>query len=197
MRKSLILLGILDDSDVDWAIRAGVKENVPRGATLIQQGAPLSSLYIVLTGSFAVYVSGAKDPIAKLLPGEILGEMSFVDSRPPSATVIATEDSWVLDIPRQAVYERLEDQPAFAGRFYRALAVFLSNRLRDTTSHLGYGKALQLDESVEDDDEVPEEILDMLTLAGKRFSILQERPGAWHLPECLNRPGCPLSSPER
>jgi bacteriocin-type transport-associated protein len=175
MRKSLILLGILDDSDVEWMLRAGVKDQIAAGTRLITEGQPLGSLYIVLSGQFAVSVGGASKRIATLLPGEILGEMSFVDSRPPSATVTADQDSWVLDIPRREITERLNDEPAFGARFYRAVAVFLSSRLRDTVANLGYGKAVQLDENVEDAGEISMDILDNVNLAGIRFSILQER----------------------
>lgn len=175
MRKSLILLGILDDSDVEWTIRVGVKQRVAVGSTIITEGEPLDSMFIVLAGEFAVLSGKARKRVATLLEGEILGEMSFIDSRPPSATVTATQDSWVLDIPREEVTMRLQDDVGFAARFYRAVAVFLSNRLRETVSTLGYGQQPRLDESVEDADEIPMDILDALSLAGRRFTILQER----------------------
>ena len=81
----------------------------------------------------------------------------------------------MLDIPRREISERLSDEPAFAARFYHAVAVFLSNRLRDTVADLGYGKAVRLDEDVEDSAEIPMDILDNVNIAGIRFSILQER----------------------
>lgn len=175
MRKSLILLGILDDSDLEWTLREGVKRGVSAGTRLVVERQPLESIFIVLSGSFSVQVG--RQRVARLLAGDIVGEMSFVDSRPPSATVVADEDSWVLDIPKAEVRMRLADEPAFAGRFYRAVAVFLSSRLRETDTHLGYGK-VQLAENEEDQDEIPEDILDNLAIAGLRFTILQERSRA-------------------
>ena len=176
MRKALILLGILDDSDVEWMIRVGVKRQVGAGGQLIREREPLASFYVVLDGAFAITaVATADKRIATLYPGEILGEMSFVDSRPPSATVTADLDSMVLDIPRTALSERLSDDIGFNARFHRSLAIFLAQRLRDTVATLGYGKAVQLEESVEDDDEIPLDLLDSLSIAGRRFGILQER----------------------
>lgn len=173
MRKSLILLGILDDSDVEWALRAGVKRQVGTGARLVMERQPVDSIFIVLNGTFAVTI-GQGEQVARLLAGDIVGEMSFVDSRPPSATVIATDDSWVLDIPKDAVRQRLVDDPGFAGRFYRAVAVFLSSRLREADTHLGYGK-VRLAEDEEDIDEISEDVLEQVAIAGRRFGILQER----------------------
>ncbi len=174
MRKSLILLGILDDSDLEWTLRAGHKRGVPAGTHIVVERQPLESIFIVLSGSFAVQIGRNNQRVARLLAGDIVGEMSFVDARPPSATVVADEDSWVLEIPKSEVHMRLIDEPGFAGRFYRAVAVFLSARLRDTDTHLGYGK-VQLAEDQDDMDEIPEDILDNLAIAGKRFTIMQER----------------------
>ena len=99
----------------------------------------------------------------------------FNDSRPPSATVTADRDSLILDIPKVALNKRLADNLGFSARFYRSLAIFLAQRLRDTNATLGYGKAVQLSESIEDESEISLELLDSLSLAGRRFGILQER----------------------
>jgi CRP/FNR family cyclic AMP-dependent transcriptional regulator len=176
VRKALILLGILDDSDVEWMIRVGVKRQVGAGERLIREKEPLASFYVILDGAFAITAMATQDKrIATLYPGEILGEMSFVDARPPSATVTADLDSLVLDVPRTELSHRLSEDIGFNARFHRSLAIFLAQRLRDTVATLGYGKTVQLDESVEDDGEIPLDLLDSLSLAGRRFGILQER----------------------
>lgn len=177
MRKSLILLGILDDSDVEWMLYSGTKRRVPAKETLVQEGRQLESLFIVLSGSFGVVV-GQNTRVARLLSGDVVGEMSFVDARPPSATVVADEDSLVLDIPRDVVRERLGVDLGFSSRFYRAIAVFLSSRLRDTVSKFGYGKVQMSEEH--DLDELPEDILDNLAIAGRRFTILEDRARFGH-----------------
>jgi CRP/FNR family cyclic AMP-dependent transcriptional regulator len=176
VRKALILLGILDDSDVEWMIRVANKRQVATGGQLIRERMPIDSFFIVLDGAFAITAKATGDKrIATLFPGEILGEMSFVDSRPPSATVTAVRDSLVLDIPRTELSQRLVENIGFNARLYRSLAIFLAHRLRDTVTTLGYGKVLQLDESAEDEGEIPLDLLDSLSLAGLRFGILQER----------------------
>ncbi len=173
MRKSLILLGVLDDSDLEWMLRTGIRKHVAAGDKPVVARQALDSLFVILTGSFGVLVGG-KERVARLLAGDIVGEMSFIDSRPPSATVVAEEDSWILEIPRDQVNERLNDDQGFAARFYHAVAIFLSLRLRATSSRLGYGQTGRAADE-EDEDEIPEDILDKLAIAGHRFAILQER----------------------
>lgn len=176
MRKALLFLGILNDSDVDRMIAAGGKQVVPSGTLLIREGKPIESVYIVLDGSFAITTSftGSKQ-LARLMSGEILGEMSFVDSRPPSASVTALENSCVLNIPRSWLAEQLDRDVHFASRFYRAIAVFLSDRLRSTVGLLGYNQAQSLEEDRVYRDEIDAETLDNLALAGARFDLLQKK----------------------
>jgi len=135
---------------------------------LIREGQPIDMIYIILDGVFAVSVAALKGrEVARLMLGEVVGEISFVDSRPPSATVQAVVDSRVLAIPRRQLAAKLEHDTGFAGRFYRALAVFLADRLRSATSRLGYSQ----DEPLVDDAEyeLDPEVLDQGSLAGARF----------------------------
>lgn len=171
MRKALFLLGILDDGDLDWMIGAGVKLALPAGAELIREGTASESVYVVLSGMLVVRTAGTGDTVlARLRSGEIVGEMSFVDSRPPSASVHAAEPSAVLAIPRAALAAELAADVQFAARFYRALAVFLSERLRATVGLLDYGRA----DPPRDADIAPD-VLDNVAIAGARFEWLQRR----------------------
>ena len=119
--------------------------------------------------------AGGSREVARLRPGEIVGEMSFVDSRPPSATVQAVEPSSVLAIPRLGLAARLIQDAPFAARFYRAIAVFLSDRLRSTVGLLGYGSGQTLEDQASYADEIDTAVLDNVSLAGARFDILQRR----------------------
>jgi bacteriocin-type transport-associated protein len=157
-------------------LTVGRRETILAGTVLIQEGDPVEAIYIVLEGAFGVTI-GAKDEqeIARLLSGEIVGEISFVDSRPPSATVKAVESSLVLSVPRRQLAAKLEQDTAFASRFYQALAVFLADRLRSLTSRLGYGAVASLDEDTEYEDELAPNVLDNVSLAGARFDWMLRR----------------------
>jgi bacteriocin-type transport-associated protein len=177
MRKVLYILGLLTDEDVDWLAAAGARQAVAAGTTLIREGSVIASLFMVLEGQMRVTVSRPQPRVLGLLgPGEILGEISFVDARPASATVTAATPAQVLNIPREAVSARLKSDVAFAARFYQAIAVLLAHRLRkQTTATLGFGDARDLDEQVEAPDELSPEFLDDLALAGARSDWILKR----------------------
>ncbi len=177
MRKVLFILSELDDTDLDWMIRNGAKEIHSRGAVLIREGEPISVLYVVLEGTLSVALRalGGKE-VAALRSGEVLGELSFLDSRPPSASVTAATDVTVLSIPRALLAKKLADDTAFAARFYRALAVFLATRLRRTQQRLGYGGETGiLDDDVAHEDEIQPELLETVGLASARFDWMLGR----------------------
>lgn len=178
MRKALYILGELTDLDIEWLIEHGRREPVARGAVLIRQGEALTSLYVVLRGLFTVTdarLSGRE--MARLGAGEILGEMSLLEARPPSATVTAAEAGLVLAIARGELDAHLKSNTAFAARFYRALAVFLSDRVRATVRTLGYGvpAASAVNEAATQDDELDLNVLDKIHLAGQRFDDILKR----------------------
>ena len=174
MRKALFILGVLDDSDVDWMVSTGARQRVSAGTTLIHEAHDINAVYIILDGTFAVRTSAvAGEDIAILKAGEIVGEMSFVDSRPPSADVVALEDSMVLSIPRNLLESRLKD-PGFAARFYRALAVFLANRLRKTVARFGYGR-ISATAGAADEEAIGPTALENMVVAGARFDWMLKR----------------------
>jgi CRP/FNR family transcriptional regulator, cyclic AMP receptor protein len=140
MKKILFILGELDEADIDWLLYVGSKEKLPAGTKLIQEGFPVDALYVVLSGTLRVAIEALNNKtIAELGSGEVVGEISFLDARPPLATVTALTDALVFSIPRQQLVRKLKDDSAFAARFYQAIALFMADRLRTTVALLGYG----------------------------------------------------------
>ena len=167
MKKVLFLFGELNDLDVDWMIANGSSEQVTKGSILVQEGKPIRALYIVLDGTFEVLVSLAeKTPLGRMGPGEILGEISFVDSRPPTTTVQALTDATVFALSRELLGTKLKGDPAFAARFYRAMAMFLSHRLRVLTLKFAQPQNVS---AREPETALDPEVLSAVYLAGKRF----------------------------
>src|SRR5438309_8388014 len=117
MRKALYFLGILNDSDIDWLVTAGTRREIAAGISIINEGIPLDALFLVIQGAFSVQVAAlGEKQIARLMAGEVMGEMSFVDSGLPSATVKAAEASTVLSIPHRRLNARLAKDDGFAAR---------------------------------------------------------------------------------
>jgi bacteriocin-type transport-associated protein len=172
----LYILSELADEDLDWIVQNGTQEVHAAGSVLIREGEPIEVIYVLLDGQLSVTLQalGGKE-VARLRTGEVLGELSFLDSRPPSASVGAVEQVTVLSIPRDRLTARLEADPPFAARFYRALGIFLASRLRKTQQRLGYGGDRILDDDVQHEDELDPEVLDHVALAGARFDWMLKR----------------------
>ena len=177
MRKALFFFGTLDDSDVEFMLSAGRRRDLNNGETLIREGQPIEDLFLVVDGTLSVRVAALQNrEVARAMAGELLGEISFVDSRPPSASVVAVERTTVLAVPRDRLTNRLETDAWFAARFYRALAVFLADRLRTTTaSQIALGKTQVTKKDIEDRDELDLDVLEDVSLASTRFDRLQRR----------------------
>jgi CRP-like cAMP-binding protein len=168
MRKVLYIFGLLTDADVEWIARTGIRRRVREGEVLIQEGRPVESVIFLLQGEFLVTAQAAGE-VARLGVGEIVGEMSFVDSSPPSATVTAVGECLALFLDKEIVARKLEADVAFGCRFYRALAIFLADRLRGTVRRMGYGAVQDLDQQTLAKDELDLGILDTVSMAGDRF----------------------------
>lgn len=172
MRKVLFILGQLSDDDVEWLAKSGHRRKVPDGGVLIEEGKSLDALFILLDGHVDVSVKGV-GTVASLSSGEIMGEISLIDSRPPSATVTAVGDCVVLSLARDLLNVKLAADSAFAARFYKAVATFLSDRLRGTVRRLGYGASTApSSEDEELEGELDMLVLDNIHLAGARFDRL-------------------------
>jgi CRP/FNR family transcriptional regulator, cyclic AMP receptor protein len=182
MRKVLFLFGQLNDDDVEWMLTAGSRRFLPAGSTLIEQGVPVDAVFILLEGKLAVWLKPRRGPereLARLNAGEIVGEMSFVDARPPSATVRALEDATVFAISKAVLSAKLQTDQGFAARFYRALAIYLSTTVRERHRALGgagTGTGNAVEEEEEDEgDELDPNVLDGVYLAGERFDRMVKR----------------------
>lgn len=171
MRKVLLIFSELTDGDVEWLANAGDRIQVEAGATLIRNGARIENLYFVLDGRLAIHtVTG--EQISILESGEIIGEMSLVDPAPTVVSVEVAADATLLRIPDKVVRDKLTADPAFAARFYRALSVFLAHRLRAITVRVGHGPG-PVDQHAKD--ELHDDLLDMVHLAGARFDRMLKR----------------------
>jgi CRP/FNR family transcriptional regulator, cyclic AMP receptor protein len=168
MRKVLYIFGLLTDADVEWIARTGIRRRVKDKELLIQEGSPVKWVIFLLQGEFLISAQGIGE-IARLGVGEIVGEMSFVDSAPPSATVTSVGEGLALFLDKEAMSRKLETDLGFGCRFYRALAIFLADRLRGTVRRMGYGGVQELDSEAIEKDELDLGVLDVVSMAGDRF----------------------------
>jgi CRP/FNR family transcriptional regulator, cyclic AMP receptor protein len=173
MRNVLIALGALSDDDIDWMLEVGAKRDILNRDHLVIMGKPIDALYLLLEGQFGVFVN--QQMVAQLSSGDIVGEMSLVDSQLPSATVTALMDSLVLSIPRSHLKQHLRADLGFAARFYRMTSLFLSNRLRVLNAQVSGSQSASLLADDYDADEIAPDVLEDLALAASRFEWILKR----------------------
>lgn len=173
MRKVLYILGELEDADLQWLLDAGEVLHVRADEELIREERPQDRLYIVLDGELSVSKGGTE--LARLGAGEIVGDMSLLDSRPPTATVRSVSEARVFAVRHGALRSKLSLDPGFAARFYRALCIFLANRLSRADAMIGAGGRIRPTEPLPSEDEISPEALEGVALAGARFEWFLQR----------------------
>ncbi|MCB9745717.1 MAG: cyclic nucleotide-binding domain-containing protein [Alphaproteobacteria bacterium] len=110
---------------------------VAAGERLIKAGDRGGDIYRIVSGSLEVVdARGHPEVILDVLgPGSVVGEMGFLADEPRSADVRAFEPSRLLRWRSGPLRERLQQDPALARDFYRALAQVMASRLRSRNSY--------------------------------------------------------------
>jgi len=171
VKRILYILGQLNDRDVDWLAQTGQRRWLDEGNVLIREGERNDALYILLEGRMSVHVDKV-GLVAEMGSGEIIGELSLVESAPPSATVTAVTACRLLAVPHTELNKRLDSDDAFGHRLYRALAMLLADRLRDRVKRVHYRSIGDLANEEFLEGELDEGLLDSVSLAGERFDRL-------------------------
>jgi CRP/FNR family transcriptional regulator, cyclic AMP receptor protein len=110
-----------------------------KGEVLFKEGDPDPSMFIIVRGSVSILkqdAAASSTLLARLGPGQTLGEMALLDGWPRSATCVAAEDLVLLVFKRAELDRLLEDKPKLGVKVLLKLARFLSQRLRQTSGTL-------------------------------------------------------------
>ncbi|HEV2718001.1 MAG TPA: cyclic nucleotide-binding domain-containing protein [Terriglobales bacterium] len=119
---------------IDKAKRLSFKKN----EKLVSQGKQAKTLYVLGAGRVSIAVSGTR--VAQIGPGEICGEMGFLEDSFASATATAEEEVEAYALEWSILQDLFELFPHLASRFYRSVAVNLSRRLREQIASKQSGK---------------------------------------------------------
>lgn len=115
--------------------KGGISRFAPE-STIVREGDVHHAIYVIREGEVRVEKGSTGFPLelARLGPGQIFGEMSFIDGVPASANIVANSivETYVID--RMLMKPLLKAYPSIYGRFFHSLAAILSRRLRETSS---------------------------------------------------------------
>lgn len=95
---------------------------------LMREGEESNEMYYLTSGTLGVFKrkGDTEQQIGTIYSGELVGEMSFIDGEPRSATVKALGEAELKVIPKEALQKYLNGQP----KWYKALVQTLLDRLR-------------------------------------------------------------------
>jgi len=127
-------LSFLGDKDFELLQRSSQRRRIARGDVIVREGQSPEAIFFVQEGSISVRAGGVT--VGYFGPGQILGEISFLERRNASATVVAEGDAVVDRIDNADLEALLSSHPDLAARFYRSLAVSLSRRVRALSQNL-------------------------------------------------------------
>ncbi|NLD68172.1 MAG: cyclic nucleotide-binding domain-containing protein [Limnobacter sp.] len=122
------LLASLDDLQLDRLAAGSIRRNYPRGRTIVSEGEPSQSLYILLSGRAKVQRSDSegKEVILSVLgSGDWFGEMSMIDDAPRSASIITLESCDFMSIDKASFKAILEQSPTVCMAIMRQLVARL------------------------------------------------------------------------
>ena len=103
---------------------------------ILKEGRLSEAIYLLRKGVVRIEraATGKDVAIAFLEPGEVFGEISFLEGVPTTSGVIAQEDVEVCVFNHEELAGLLSTKPGLSDRFYQSLAHNLSSRLHQTSS---------------------------------------------------------------
>lgn len=111
----------------------------PADDLILSHGQVNAALFLMVEGEAWVERPEVTNvPVITIEPGDVFGEMSFLDDARVSADVRAYTSCEVLQLDRPQLGPLFEARPDLAARIYRNLAVELRNRLVRTAELLGH-----------------------------------------------------------
>ncbi len=125
--QSIDLFRDVDPDAVSTLLTQCERIDIAKGEILLSPDRPNDSLYIVLSGRLHVHRGSLDaDKIAELSAGTCAGEMSLMKHKDPSACVIAAEDSHLMVMSHELLWEMIDR----SHRLAKNLLIIFSERVR-------------------------------------------------------------------
>jgi len=122
--RSVPLFEDLEEADLLRVLEIGKEVTHPTGAPIVEEDARAVGMHLIRSGTASVRQGDRQ--ISTMGPGTAFGEMSLLDGKPRSATVVADTEVVTFAIPSWEFQRLLDQQPAFT----KALLLELVARIR-------------------------------------------------------------------
>jgi CRP-like cAMP-binding protein len=98
--------------------------NLPDGEVLVAEGTSDNHLYVLLQGALGVVRNEGKPDAVTLFtlnPGDLIGELSFIDATPHYASLVAKGPVRVFGLEREKLESLVDSHPQVVYRVMRAI----------------------------------------------------------------------------
>jgi CRP/FNR family cyclic AMP-dependent transcriptional regulator len=136
----------LTSAQLEWVAQRTHRRVFPAGSNVLTVEQPGEAVYIILHGTVKIHVEqgDGRDVILSILgAGDLLGEMSLIDSLGRSASAVTLENSLLLWMDKRTFHHLLDEVPPVARNLVRILSarVRLSDQLIQALASLDvYGR---------------------------------------------------------
>jgi uncharacterized protein (DUF2225 family) len=137
METYVLIKGIFDMVDYKRFGNIGKFKIYRPGDVLFLQNALGDCMYIIVKGTFGVYINSFTDfptKVADIPAGAFLGEMAVIDGSPRSATIVSEEQGMAIAVEKEHFKTLLADNPDIAAKILKTLserAVSTTNLARE------------------------------------------------------------------
>lgn len=108
------IFGLLDDEEREALAQMMNSRDFKQGETVFHYGDPGGEIFILRSGHVELFVEstdGEKIVLAENEQGDVIGELSFLDGGPRTATAIAREDTQMLCLDRVRLLDFIDQHP--------------------------------------------------------------------------------------
>ncbi|MEZ0325822.1 MAG: Crp/Fnr family transcriptional regulator [Fimbriimonas sp.] len=112
------------------------------GEVILRQFDETKDIYILASGR-AHIVTILGDPIGVIKPGMPVGEISFLDGRPRSVSVVAVGPTDAVSIPYDKAWALLKERPAMELAMMRNISRLLCARMRSANNNIAALMAIE------------------------------------------------------
>lgn len=134
--KGIDIFSPLTEQELNSFAAVVREESFPEGAVVFAENSPGSNMYVVREGAIDIgkreETRGEILKVARLGPGEVLGELSIFDEKPRSAGALAagSGNTLLLSIGKADLDRLMSQNPALAIKFLRTILQKVISRLR-------------------------------------------------------------------
>jgi hypothetical protein len=112
-------------------LRVGRIVDHEAGVRVVERGAPLADLLLVVSGTARVQLPDDKPPV-EITDGAFIGELSYLTGKPPGADVVAATPLRIVQWPTADLRAFLDTSPELHATMQQVIGADLATKLRRT-----------------------------------------------------------------